>query len=94
MDDDDGGGGPLGTGYITPSDLRAVLMCVGENLTESEIDDMITEVDLDGDGRIDFDEFVAAMCEPDKQPVYSQATGAFAPVTLKDIGERILSPSH
>ena len=25
-----------GTGYITPSDLRAVLMCVGENLTENE----------------------------------------------------------
>ncbi|XP_055339593.1 calmodulin-A-like [Paramacrobiotus metropolitanus] len=52
-----------GTGYITPSDLRAVLQCMGESLTEDEIDDMISEVDLDGDGRIDFEEFVAAMCE-------------------------------
>ncbi|GAV04400.1 hypothetical protein RvY_14684-2 [Ramazzottius varieornatus] len=51
------------TGYITSSDLRAVLQCMGESLTEEEIDDMISEVDLDGDGRIDFGEFVAAMCE-------------------------------
>ncbi|XP_076110387.1 neo-calmodulin-like isoform X1 [Mytilus galloprovincialis] len=52
-----------GCGYITASDLRAVLQCIGEDLTEDEIDEMIAEVDIDGDGRIDFDEFIACMCE-------------------------------
>lgn len=50
-----------GCGYITPSDLRAVLQNIGEDLTEDEIDEMIAEVDIDGDGRIDFEEFIACM---------------------------------
>ncbi|XP_033755643.1 calmodulin-A-like isoform X3 [Pecten maximus] len=52
-----------GCGYISASDLRAVLQCMGEDLTEEEIDEMIAEVDIDGDGRIDFEEFIACMCE-------------------------------
>ncbi|XP_046567507.1 calmodulin-A-like isoform X1 [Haliotis rubra] len=52
-----------GCGYITASDLRAVLQCMGEDLTEEEIDEMIAEVDIDGDGRIDFEEFIACMKE-------------------------------
>ncbi|XP_006609940.1 probable calcium-binding protein CML11 [Apis dorsata] len=51
-------------GYITASDLRAVLQCLGEDLSEEEIEDMIKEVDVDGDGRIDFYEFVHALGEP------------------------------
>ncbi|KAM0735533.1 Calmodulin [Formica fusca] len=50
-------------GYITASDLRAVLQCLGEDLSEEEIEDMIKEVDVDGDGRIDFYEFVHALGE-------------------------------
>ncbi|CAH1801598.1 unnamed protein product [Owenia fusiformis] len=52
-----------GCGYIGASDLRAVLQNIGEDLTEEEIDEMIAEVDIDGDGRIDFEEFIACMCE-------------------------------
>ncbi|XP_055376780.1 calmodulin [Condylostylus longicornis] len=52
-------------GYITASDLRAVLQCLGENLDEDEIEEMIREVDVDGDGRIDFYEFVHALGEPE-----------------------------
>lgn len=51
-------------GYISASDLRAVLQCLGEDLSEEEIEDMIKEVDVDGDGRIDFLEFVHALGEP------------------------------
>ncbi|ESO89750.1 hypothetical protein LOTGIDRAFT_192654 [Lottia gigantea] len=54
-----------GCGYITPSDLRCVLQCMGEDLTEEEIDEMIAEVDIDGDGRIDFEEFITCMKEQD-----------------------------
>ncbi|XP_045115545.1 neo-calmodulin-like [Portunus trituberculatus] len=52
-------------GYICASDLRAVLQCLGEDLSEEEIEDMIREVDIDGDGRIDFEEFVKALGEND-----------------------------
>ncbi|XP_063978886.1 uncharacterized protein LOC135163408 isoform X2 [Diachasmimorpha longicaudata] len=51
-------------GYITASDLRAVLQCLGEDLSEEEIEDMIKEVDEDGDGRIDFYEFARSLVEP------------------------------
>ncbi|KAK6983113.1 neo-calmodulin, partial [Biomphalaria glabrata] len=56
-----------GCGYITPSDLRAVLQCMGEELTEEEIDEMIAEVDIDGDGRIDFEEFITCMRSDDEE---------------------------
>ncbi|XP_066279450.1 calmodulin-like isoform X1 [Branchiostoma lanceolatum] len=52
-----------GNGYISASDLRQVLNCLGQDLTEEEVDEMISEVDVDGDGRIDYEEFVAAMCD-------------------------------
>ncbi|KAK9675167.1 EF-hand domain pair [Popillia japonica] len=57
-------------GYITASDLRAVLQCLGEDLSEEEIEDMIKEVDVDGDGRIDFYEFVNALGEPGNDDSY------------------------
>ena len=33
----------------------------GENLTDFQISEMIKEADRDGDGEIDFEEFVAVM---------------------------------
>ncbi|KAK6620642.1 hypothetical protein RUM43_010937 [Polyplax serrata] len=51
-------------GFISASDLRAVLHCLGEELSEEEIEEMIREVDVDGDGRIDFFEFVRALGTP------------------------------
>ncbi|KAL4235313.1 hypothetical protein ACF0H5_006948 [Mactra antiquata] len=51
-----------GCGYISASDIRDILQCLGEDLTEEEIDEMIAEVDIDGDGRIDYDEFIACVC--------------------------------
>ncbi|XP_066153914.1 calmodulin-like isoform X1 [Euwallacea fornicatus] len=59
-------------GYITASDLRAVLQCLGEDLSEEEIEDMIKEVDVDGDGRIDFYEFVNALGEPGTDDSYEE----------------------
>ncbi|KAF8008140.1 hypothetical protein BT93_K1970 [Corymbia citriodora subsp. variegata] len=48
-------------GYISPSELRHVMINLGEKLTEEEVQQMISEADMDGDGQVDFEEFVKLM---------------------------------
>ncbi|KAI0217448.1 hypothetical protein LSAT2_030743 [Lamellibrachia satsuma] len=50
-----------GDGFIDPMELRHLLTNLGEKLTEEEVDDMIREVDIDGDGKVDYNEFVAML---------------------------------
>ena len=47
-----------GDGYISRQELRAAMVAMGENLTEEELDSMMDEADVDGDGKIKFSEFV------------------------------------
>ena len=42
-----------GSGAISSDELRHVMMSIGECLTDEEIDAMMREADLDGDGAID-----------------------------------------
>ncbi|MCE0481384.1 calmodulin-like 3 [Datura stramonium] len=48
-------------GYISANDLRHVMINLGEKLTDEEAEQMIKEADLDGDGQVNFDEFVKMM---------------------------------
>lgn len=41
--------------------LRSVLRTIGEKVTEEELEEMIKEADLDGDGLLDYEEFVRMM---------------------------------
>lgn len=41
--------------------LRHVMINLGEKLTDEEVEQMIKEADLDGDGQVCFDEFVKMM---------------------------------
>ncbi|URE21501.1 hypothetical protein MUK42_10586 [Musa troglodytarum] len=41
--------------------LRNVMMNLGEKLTDEEVDQMIREADLDGDGQVNYEEFVRMM---------------------------------
>ncbi|XP_064633952.1 neo-calmodulin-like [Lineus longissimus] len=50
-----------GNGFICAAELRHVMTKLGEKLTEEEVDEMIKEADLDGDGQINYDEFVKMM---------------------------------
>ena len=34
---------------------------LGEKLTDEEVDEMIREADIDGDGQVNYEEFVAMM---------------------------------
>ncbi|CAF1674220.1 unnamed protein product, partial [Didymodactylos carnosus] len=48
-------------GFITLEELRTTLIAFGDRPTEEDAADMISEADLDGDGRINYDEFVVLM---------------------------------
>jgi len=50
-----------GNGYINVSDLRDILRALDEKITEDELDEMIAEIDTDGSGTVDFDEFMEMM---------------------------------
>ncbi|XP_023242469.1 troponin C isoform X1 [Centruroides vittatus] len=50
-----------GNGYINVSDLREILRALDDKLTEDELDEMIAEIDTDGSGTVDFDEFMEMM---------------------------------
>ena len=41
------------SGTISTDELRDVLKSIGENLTEAELDEMMRQVDVDGNGTID-----------------------------------------
>ncbi|XP_037959812.1 neo-calmodulin-like [Teleopsis dalmanni] len=48
-------------GFITADELRYILTQLGEALTDDEVDDIIREVDIDGDGQINYQEFIVMM---------------------------------
>ncbi|OQV17184.1 Troponin C [Hypsibius exemplaris] len=50
-----------GNGYINVSDLREILRALEDKITEEELDEMIAEIDTDGSGTVDFDEFMEMM---------------------------------
>ncbi|XP_052769162.1 neo-calmodulin-like [Mya arenaria] len=49
---------PQNLGYITSSDLRHVMTTRGDRMSDEEVDEMIADADLDGDGCIEYEEFV------------------------------------
>ncbi|XP_066154123.1 troponin C, isoallergen Bla g 6.0101-like isoform X1 [Euwallacea fornicatus] len=50
-----------GNGFITIEVLREILQELDEKLTDDDLDSMIDEIDTDGSGTVDWDEFKAVM---------------------------------
>ncbi len=50
-----------GNGFITNDELGTVLRKMGQEPTDEEVEQMIAEIDEDGDGTIDFEEFCELM---------------------------------
>jgi calmodulin len=70
-----------GDGEITSKELGTVMRSLGQNPSESELQDMINEVDTDNNGTIDFPEFLTMMArkvkETDSEEEIRQAFKAF-----------------
>merc|ERR1711934_164929 len=52
-----------GSGTLSHSEMREVLMHLGEKMDDDEITDLIQTVDIDGDGEIDLKEFLAVVLD-------------------------------
>uniref|UniRef100_A0A2K5HYP3 EF-hand calcium-binding domain-containing protein 11 n=1 Tax=Colobus angolensis palliatus TaxID=336983 RepID=A0A2K5HYP3_COLAP len=50
-----------GNGSVSAAELRHVMTNLGEKLTDEEVDETIREADTDGDGQVNYEEFVQMM---------------------------------
>jgi len=63
-----------GNGFISRTELRHVMMNLGEAISEEECDAMVDEADKDGDGSINYEEFYAMMTSAGR---YCKADSSF-----------------
>jgi len=50
-----------GNGFISTVELALVMQNMGDVLSEEETDELIAEADIDGDGNVNYEEFVAML---------------------------------
>lgn len=55
-------------GMITATELHNIMKSLGEDPTESEVQEMIYEVDQEGKGAINFEEFAVMMARKSEMP--------------------------
>lgn len=51
--------------FIGAAELRHLLICMGELITDEEVDEMVRLCDTDGDGQVSFEEFRRMAIHPD-----------------------------
>ncbi|EDW91844.1 calmodulin [Drosophila yakuba] len=51
-------------GYVSVQDVRAIMVVLGEVVTDDDIKDICRAVDMDGDGRISLRDFISFMHSP------------------------------
>ncbi|KAH9675064.1 calmodulin-7 [Citrus sinensis] len=79
-----------GDGCITTKELGTVMRSLGQNPTEAELQDMINEVDADGNGTIDFPEFLNLMARKMKDTdSEEELKEAFRKLTDEEVDEMI-----
>ena len=63
--------------FIGAAELRHLLICMGELITDEEINEMIRMVDVDGDGQVSYEEFYKLCKHPDpSRPDFNAACDA------------------
>ncbi|XP_042422258.1 calmodulin-like [Zingiber officinale] len=56
-------------GFISAAELHHVMKNIGEKLTDDEVNQMIREADTDGDGQINYQEFIKIMMNKREQGI-------------------------
>ena len=51
------------SGYIDAKEIRTVTTTLGEKLTDKEVEEFMREADIDGDGRLSYNEFLNMMLQ-------------------------------
>ena len=46
-------------GYVVPEEIKYVMETLGHDLSEMDIDDIMKDADMDGDGRLDYEGMAA-----------------------------------
>ena len=72
-----------GNGFISAEELRHVMTDLDQTITDEEVDEMIREADIDGDGQINYEEFAKMMMyHPRRAPLppFHYSTRRVAPV--------------
>ena len=52
-----------GNGFVSTAEVKMIMCNVGENLQEDEIDDMVREIDPDGEGQVNYVNLVKIMLD-------------------------------
>ena len=60
-----------GNGFISAAELRHVMTNLGEKLTDEEVDEMIREADIDGDGQVNYEGIHCKTCRTLKPTPYN-----------------------
>ena len=50
-----------GNGLININELKHIMLTVGNNITEEELNDLLKEADTDNDGYINYEEFIRSL---------------------------------
>ena len=48
-------------GFISAAELKQMMDSLGEKLTDEEVDEMVRVADMDGDGQVNYEEFITLM---------------------------------
>merc|ERR1719150_3064839 len=50
-------------GFVSTKELKKVTTMLGQQLTKEEVEEFMKEADVDGNGKLDYDEFVKMMLQ-------------------------------
>jgi len=80
-----------GNGHITVEELSIVMKSLGENPTIDQVKKILSEVDTDNDGTVDFDEFVLFV---DKFRSGKSGAKGFGEVFVKNANVNVVQSAH
>jgi len=65
-----------GSGYISAAELRHVMTNLGEKITDEELDEMVREADVGGEGQVNYEEFCKMMMSDGGPPAAAPTSGS------------------